>query len=64
VDVDLYVFNSFFLPQNAAIRTATVRCYVNQAARQANQEAKYDMYSFAEGGTAGYLFDASLIVGR
>jgi hypothetical protein len=63
VDIDLYVFNSFFLPQNAAIRTATTRCNVNQAGRQADQESKYDMYSFSEGGAAGYLFDGSLIVG-
>jgi hypothetical protein len=61
VDVDFYVFDEFYLPQNAAIRTATTRVNVNQAGRLADQQANYDMYHF--GAQQGYLFDASLIIG-
>jgi len=61
VNVDFYVFDEFYLPQNAAIRTATTRVNVNQASRLADQVAGFDMYHF--GAQQGYLFDASLIIG-
>jgi hypothetical protein len=62
IPVELYNFTSFFLPQNAAIRTASVRLNVDQTSRSADQSTQNGMYNFAD--STSYLFDGSLIIGN
>ncbi len=62
VPVEFYVFNSFFLPEDQAIRTALVRMNVNQAGRNSHQETGKMFYSFAD--QQEPFYDGSLILGN
>ena len=62
VPVEFYVFNSFFLPQDQAIRTALVRMNVNQAGRNSHQEVGRMFYSFAD--QQEPFYDGSLVLGN
>jgi hypothetical protein len=62
ISVWIYNFSSFYLPQNAAIRTASVRLNVQQTSRTGDQEAANGMLNFAD--TSSYLFDGSLVIGN
>jgi hypothetical protein len=59
--VDFYVFNDFFIPENATIRTAQNRLNVSQDSRVGDQEAGAQMTWFSD--NSNYLYDGSLIIG-
>ncbi len=61
VPVDLHVFNEFYLPQEAKLRTSVSRLIVNQAGRAANNRTGSQFTFFSNG--LSYLRDASLILG-
>lgn len=61
VPVHLYVFNDFFIPENATIRTALSRLNVSQVSRVSAQDPLAGMYWFSDG--EDYLFDGSLVIG-
>ncbi|MGB5105426.1 MAG: dockerin type I repeat-containing protein [Candidatus Zixiibacteriota bacterium] len=62
VPVEFYVFNSFFLPQDQAIRTSLVRMNVNQAGRNSHQETGRMFFSFNDG--LEPFYDGSLVLGN
>ena len=62
VPVEFYVFNSFFLPQDQAIRTALVRMNVSQGGRNSHQETGRMFYSFND--QQEPFYDGSLVLGN
>ncbi len=62
VPVEFFVFNNFFLPQDAAIRTSLVRMNVSQAGRNSHQEAGRSFYFFSD--QSEPIFDGSLVLGN
>jgi hypothetical protein len=62
VPVDFYVFDSWFLPQDVAIRTANNKMMVNQAGQAANDVSHSSFTYFASPDT-DFITDASLIMG-
>jgi len=63
VPVDFYCFDSWFLPQDFAIRTAKSKMMVNQASQAADDVAGSSFSFFATGGE-DFITDASLIMGN
>jgi hypothetical protein len=63
VPIDFYVFDSWFLPQDVAIRTANSKMMVNQAGQAANDVTGSSFSWFATGGE-DFITDASLIIGN
>jgi hypothetical protein len=61
VPVQLYVFNDFFIPEDAAIRTASNQLIVSQVSRVAHQTRWGRFTWFGDGND--YLFDGSLVLG-
>ncbi len=61
IPVDLYVFTNFFIPEDAAIRTAANRLNVAQDSRVGDQEPGAQFSWFSDG--SNYLYDGSLILG-
>jgi hypothetical protein len=62
VDVELYVFDEFCLPENVRLRTSANLVGVSQVSRSANQVGDAGFAWFAD--TTNYLFDGSLIIGN
>ncbi len=63
VPVDFYVFDSWFLPQDVAIRTANNKMMVNQAGQAADSTLGSSFTYFANQ-AEDFIFDASLIMGN
>jgi hypothetical protein len=63
IPIDFYVFDSWFLPQDVAIRTASNRMMVNQAGQAADNVSGSSFSYFASGGE-DFIKDASLIIGN
>jgi hypothetical protein len=63
VAVDFYVFDSWFLPQDIAIRTANNRMAVNQVSQAAADISKSSFSYFADL-NEDFITDASLIMGN
>jgi hypothetical protein len=63
VPIDFYVFDSWFLPQDVAIRTANNNMMVNQAGQAASDVSHHSFTYFASPDT-DYITDASLIMGN
>ena len=63
VPVDFYVFDSWFLPQGVAIRTANNRMVVNQVGQAADNTPGSSFSYFADQ-TEDFITDASLIMGN
>ncbi len=61
VPVHLYVFNDFFIPENAVIRTAANQMNVSQVGRVSAHDPQAGMYWFNDG--RNYLYDGSLVLG-
>jgi hypothetical protein len=61
--IDFYVFDSWFLPQDVAIRTANNKMMVNQAGQAGDDVAGVSWTYFAAPDT-DYITDASLIIGN
>ncbi len=61
IEIDLYNYAEFYQTSNFALRTATVRTAVNQAARAGSYSAGNQFTYMGSG--ANYLRDASLILG-
>jgi hypothetical protein len=61
IPVDLYVFNNFYLPEDADIRTSQQRMNVNQASEIADGVAGKSFSYFAD--TTDYIFDGTLFMG-
>jgi len=62
VPVEFFVFNNFFLPQDAAIRTSLVRMNVAQVGRTSHQETGRMFYFFSD--QTEPMFDGSLVLGN
>jgi hypothetical protein len=62
VDVELYVFDEFCLPEHVRLRTSANLLSVAQEGRAANQDKTAGFVWFAD--TANYLFDGGLIIGN
>jgi hypothetical protein len=63
VPVDFYCFNSWFLPQDVPLRTASNKMMVNQAGEAASDVSK-NSFSYFEDLTEDFITDASLIIGN
>ena len=63
VPIDFYVFDSWFLPQDVAIRTANNKMLVNQAGQAASDYTGSSFSYFVTGGE-DFITDASLIMGN
>jgi hypothetical protein len=61
VNVDFYVFDEFYLPENVGLRTACARMNVNQASRVGNQQTGYQFSHFGTGND--FIFDGSFVIG-
>jgi hypothetical protein len=63
VPVDFYCFNSWFLPQDVPLRTASNRMMVNQASQAADDVSK-SSFSYFANLNEDFITDASLIIGN
>ncbi len=62
VPVDFYVFDSWFLPQDVAIRTSNNKMMVNQAG-QAADDVSHSSFTYFASPDTDFITDASLIMG-
>jgi hypothetical protein len=63
IPIEFYVFDSWFLPQDVPLRTASNRMMVNQAS-QAASDVSRNSFSYFEDLTEDFITDGSLILGN